>query len=197
MAQWNDEGLKAPHLSMLSTLYALFVLAILLFVSRIAVRVITSKRIFWDDGWAAAALLCLLAHVVLVHIMLKPLYITVQASKAAIAAARAGQDPAAPPSTPEAQAQMVATLNTITFYMKLQFAETLLFWTCLWLVKASFLSFFKRLTTNVRGHYVAWWIITVITTLSYIGAVITYPVSCSQFGPRQYTQSSYQTQPNK
>lgn len=185
MVDWQDEGLKAPHVSMLATLYTLFALACILFASRIAVRILTSKRVFWDDAWAAAALLCLLAHLVVVHTMLNPMYLTVQMSKAAIAAAVAGEPPAPPPSTPEAQAAALAIMNTIIFYIKLQFTETMLFWTCIWLVKASFLAFFKRLTTNVRAHYIAWWIITVITTLSYIGAAITYPVSCSKFGPRK------------
>lgn len=180
---WNDEGLKAPHVSMLATLYTLFVLAVILFITRIVIRLTTSKRVFWDDGWAAAAILCLLAHVVVVHTMLKPLYLTVTAGKAAAAAAASGAPPAPPPTTPEAQLAAFNMLQKIVFYIKLQFTETMLFWTCLWLVKASFLAFFKRLTTNVKGHYVAWWIIAVITGLSYIGAAITYPVSCSKFQP--------------
>ena len=181
MSEWNDEGLKAPHVAMLATLYTLFVLAVLLFFSRIAIRIVTSKRLFWDDGWAGAAILCLLAHVIVVHVMMKDLYLTVQMSKAAAAAAAAGEPPAPPPTTPEAQAAALSMLNKIEFYIKMQFTETMLFWTCLWLVKASFLAFFKRLTTNVKAHYIAWWIIAVITGLSYIGAVITYPVSCTSF----------------
>ena len=72
---------------------------------------------------------------------------------------------------------------SITQFLKFQFAASMIFWTCVWSVKASFLAFFKRLTTNVKGHYAAWWVILVITVLAYIGCVITYPVSCSDFSP--------------
>jgi hypothetical protein len=188
MVEWQDEGLKAPHVSMLATLYTLFVVAVLLFVSRIVIRLVTSKRVFWDDGWALAATLCLLAHVVIVHTMLNPMYITVQMGKKAIADAMAGLPPPPPPTTPEAIAAATAILDKVVFYIKMQFTETMVFWTCLWLVKASFLAFFKRLTTNVKAHYIAWWVIAVITGLSYIGAVITYPVSCSKFQPGELAQ---------
>ena len=115
--------------------------------------------------------------------MLEPMYTTVQMGKQATAAALAGLPPPPPPETIEEQLAAKAMLDKIVFYIKLQFTETMLFWTCIWLVKASFLAFFKRLTTNVKGHAIAWWVITVITGLSYIGAAITYPVSCSKFQP--------------
>jgi hypothetical protein len=49
---------------------------------------------------------------------------------------------------------------SLTFFLKMQFAQTFIYWTCLWSVKASFLAFFKRLTTNLKGHIIAWWIVS-------------------------------------
>ncbi|KAK3075664.1 hypothetical protein LTR53_000812 [Teratosphaeriaceae sp. CCFEE 6253] len=68
-----------------------------------------------------------------------------------------------------------------SFYLKCQFASTLLFWTCLWSVKASFLAFFRQLTANLKWPRMAWWVVTIITTLAFIGSIITYPVSCTSF----------------
>ena len=80
--------------------------------------------------------------------------------------------------------QEVATpafLARASFYLKCQFASTIMFWSCLWSVKASFLAFFRQLTAGLKWPRMAWWVVTVITTLAYIGSIITYPVSCTSF----------------
>ena len=64
-------------------------------------------------------------------------------------------------------------LKNATFYLKMQFALTYLYWSCLWAVKACFLAFYHRLTKNLKYCRQAWWTIVVITLLSYIGAMIT------------------------
>ncbi|TID24074.1 putative agmatinase 1 [Venturia nashicola] len=74
-------------------------------------------------------------------------------------------------------------LDSLTFFLKMQFAQTFIYWTCLWSVKASLLAFFKRLTTNLKGHVIAWWVIIAITALGYIVSVVSYPVSCASFDP--------------
>lgn len=66
-------------------------------------------------------------------------------------------------------------------YLKCQFASTVLFWSCLWAVKACFLAFFYRLTDQLIWPRRFWWAIATFTVLSYIGAIITYPVSCTSF----------------
>lgn len=72
-------------------------------------------------------------------------------------------------------------MSDSSFYLKMQFALTILYWSCLWAVKACFLAFFYRLTTGLQYCRWAWYAIVVVTTVSYIGCVITYPVSCSSF----------------
>lgn len=69
----------------------------------------------------------------------------------------------------------------ITTFLKLQFSSTVLFWSCLWSVKGCFLAFFHKMTEGLKAQRTLLWIVVAITALSYIGAVITYPVSCSSF----------------
>jgi hypothetical protein len=168
MADYGDEHAKANHVVMLTASWSLFGTALLFFLARIAIRVKFNKRIFWDDGWALFAMTCLLANCILTTVMLRPMYATISVQVQWSSAIKRD------------------IFGNITQFLKYQFAQSMIFWTCLWSVKASFLAFFLRLTHNVRGHYVAWWIIVVITTLAYIGCVISYPVSCSDFSPCKY-----------
>ncbi|TKA42877.1 hypothetical protein B0A54_07093 [Friedmanniomyces endolithicus] len=39
----------------------------------------------------------------------------------------------------------------VSFYLKCQLASTILFWSCLWSVKASFLAFFRQLSEGLRS----------------------------------------------
>lgn len=73
-----------------------------------------------------------------------------------------------------------------SFYLKCQFASTLLFWTCLWTVKGCFLAFFYRLVSNLPWPRRVWIAICVFTGLSYVASVITYPLSCTSFELGKY-----------
>lgn len=68
-----------------------------------------------------------------------------------------------------------------SYYLKCQFASTLAFWTCLWSVKASFLAFFFQLTERLTWPRRAWWMITAITVVAFMGSIISYPLSCTSF----------------
>lgn len=74
-----------------------------------------------------------------------------------------------------------AFLAHASVYLKLQFASTLLFWSCLWAVKGCFLAFFYKMTEGLRPQRIALWVVVGVTAMSYIGAVVTYPVSCTSF----------------
>jgi hypothetical protein len=159
----NDEGAKAGWKLILTVSWAFFGVVFLLSVIRLAIRIKYSKRIYWDDGWAFFALLTLLAHAIIIHFMLEPMYIAFRMQSIVASSKRS------------------SIWTPIILLLKLQFTENVLFWTCLWAVKASFLAFFKRLTTNVRGYSIAWWVIAVITSLAFVGSIITYPLACSDF----------------
>lgn len=75
-------------------------------------------------------------------------------------------------------------------YIKCQFASTLLFWTCLWSVKASFLAFLHRLTKQLNGPRRVWWLIVGFTVLTIIASIISYPMACTSFMPGMSAQIS-------
>jgi len=86
-----------------------------------------------------------------------------------------------------------AFLQRGSYYLKCQFASTVLFWTCLWSVKASFLAFFFQLTKRLTWPRRAWWAVTVITALAFAGSVISYPLSCTSFTIGKCTSSHHCT----
>jgi hypothetical protein len=165
---------KVDEADLLVTTWSLFGIAAIFFFLRIGVRLKYSKSLFYDDGFAGFALVCLLAHAIVVTTMAPDMYITLKIEKMTGNKKR---------QSPPDMAQMAPIFAKITRYLKLQFAETFLFWSCLWSVKASFLAFFKRLTNNLKAHVIAWWIIVGITALAFAGSVISYPVSCNSFEP--------------
>ena len=83
MAGYTDEGAKVDHVTMLATSWSLFGIAFLFFIARLGIRIHFSKRLFWDDGWAFFAMLCLLANATLLHVMLEPMYVTIGMQKIA------------------------------------------------------------------------------------------------------------------
>jgi hypothetical protein len=63
--------------------------------------------------------------------------------------------------------------------LRLLFAVTTLFWTVLWSVKFSLLFFFRRLSRGLPSYTKAWWLISVITFLAYVGCIVSQVTSCS------------------
>jgi hypothetical protein len=170
---------KASTFQLLLITWTLFGVAFIFFIARIAVRFKFSSRLFLDDAFSFFAILCLLANGIIVTIMLPSMYVTIKLEKMG--------------SSHKRQAPTLDVFATLTFFLKMQFSQTFLYWACLWAVKASFLAFFKRLTTNLKGHIIAWWIIVAITVLGYVGSVVSYPVSCSSFEPRKSSRCSTST----
>ena len=118
-------------------------------VTRIAIRSYKFRKIFSDDILVIIALAVLLASAVLYQITLVPMYTLLRVA--------AGLEP------PKADFMQMGSK-----YLKLQFAITCLFWTILWTVKLSFLAFFRRLSSGLKQHETAWWIVLVFVVLSYV-----------------------------
>ena len=55
----------------------------------------------------------------------------------------------------------------------------ILFYSCLWSIKLSFLLFFRRLGSRVEGHKIWWWCILVITVLTWVACVADIRYKCS------------------
>ena len=54
----------------------------------------------------------------------------------------------------------------------------IIFYTCLWTVKLSFLFFFRRLGSKVRGHKNWWRCVLVITILTWLACIGDIPYKC-------------------
>ena len=142
--------------------WALFGISVIFFVARIAVRIHVSHRLYMDDAWAASALVILLGLSLVLTFAIPSMYEVLDV----------GSGLAQPTES---------IMPDGSFYLKMQYTLTMLYWSCLWAVKACFLAFLFRLTKGLRYLRWAWWATAVITALSYCGCVVTYPVSCSSF----------------
>lgn len=77
-------------------------------------------------------------------------------------------------------------------FLKLQFGIILLFWSCLWTVKFSFLFFLRRMFAGTYGIMIYWWGAFTFVLLAYLGCWVTrksvranYPSLCT-YGIRTY-----------
>ncbi|KAF2668646.1 hypothetical protein BT63DRAFT_440766 [Microthyrium microscopicum] len=137
-------------------------------VSLLAIRIKFTGSLWVDDLLAGFALVLLLVNALLITVMADDMYATLALSNlVGLGALNKQKD----------------FYDTVSTYMKLQFTEMVVFWTCLWMVKASFLSFFIRLTTGLPLYRRIWYATVVLTSAGYIAAMITYPLSCSSFVP--------------
>jgi hypothetical protein len=118
-------------------------------VTRIAIRSYKFKKIFSDDILVLVALGMLLASAVLYQIILTPMYTLLRVA--------AGLE-----------APKEDFVQKGSKYLKFQFAITCLFWSILWTVKLSFLAFFRRLSSGLKKHKTAWWIVLSFVLLSYV-----------------------------
>lgn len=74
-----------------------------------------------------------------------------------------------------------AFMDRASYYLRCQFASIMIFWACLWSVKASFLAFFYRLTERLVWSRRAWWVVTTVTALAFIGSIVSAVASCTSF----------------
>ena len=186
--------------------WVLFGIATSFSAGRIAIRLhFNKKKLLLDDAFALLALLFLLAHIIILTILLNWLWLTnllnslVTGGPAAVAPGQAQPQNASLTATPGGTSTVKrdillgrsAAVNhlskredivwDIIFFMRLEYISQLLFWSCLWAVKASFLSFFRRLSANVRIYKDAWRILVVLTAIGFIVCIASYPYPCLSF----------------
>ncbi|KAL8919871.1 MAG: hypothetical protein Q9172_004776 [Xanthocarpia lactea] len=61
-----------------------------------------------------------------------------------------------------------AFLARAVIFLKLQFAIIVLFWTTVWVVKVSFLIFYRQLFTGLPEHMLGWWLTSGFTAMAYL-----------------------------
>lgn len=70
-------------------------------------------------------------------------------------------------------------VNRDTALLRTSVAFGILFYSTLWLVKLSFLMFFRRLGSKVIGLSIWWWCILVVTVLTWVACVADIQYKCS------------------
>lgn len=143
-------------------MWSLCAVAIIFVAARISVRIAYFQRLSGDDYFCLLGLALLIGNSIVMQLMSPPMFDILEVSNGL--------------KTPG-----VDFMKNSSLYLKLQFANTILFWSILWAVKGCFLAFFRRLTNQTKYPRIAWWVVATITVLAYIGSIITYPVSCTSF----------------
>jgi hypothetical protein len=98
------------------------------------------RRFSWEDGWLIAAWA--------VFVVITVLYLNIGPTIFRLEALAAGEIPL----YPEVSDDGLSVQKTF-------FVTTSGLWICLWLIKASLLSLYKRLVGTVKSYLIAWWIV--------------------------------------
>ena len=61
-----------------------------------------------------------------------------------------------------------AFLPPAAVFLKMQFAIIVLFWTIIWIVKVSFLIFYRKLYAKLPGGMLRWYLVSAFTAVTYL-----------------------------
>ena len=87
------------------------------------------------------------------------------------------------PILSELEKPVPSQFSSFNYYLRLQFAITILSWATLWAVKLALLSFFWRLFDSVRTHArIFWWAMCGITVLTFVISVFLFGFNCFPLG---------------
>jgi hypothetical protein len=137
---------QLDNTALLATGIIMVVLTTAIFGTRMFYGVIKQRRFSWEDGWLIAAWI--------VFVVITSLYLNAGPVIFRLQAVAAGEIP------------LYATIPEDSLVLqKTFFVTTSGLWICLWLIKASLLSLYKRLFANLRWYLVLWWIVVVICVL--------------------------------
>ena len=129
-------------------------------VFRLAVKIRSYHRIYSDDYLVIGAWILLLASALLWQMESPNLYELFNVAS--------GQKPLT---------KIFVKNNTALLRSLTPFA--LLFYSCLWIVKLSFLLFFRRLGMNVRGQKIWWWCVLAVVLLTWAATIADNDYKCS------------------
>ncbi|KAI9894937.1 MAG: hypothetical protein M1814_000157 [Vezdaea aestivalis] len=123
----------------------------ILTVARLWIRAVKLRRLHWDDATHVAALLCMVGWVAMNQRMAPVVgrLVDVQTGKAAFTTDFLTKD--------------------VPAFFKFIYAFNTLSYANLWLVKFSFMIFYKRFFRNLKGLTIAWWISLVWIIITYLG----------------------------
>jgi hypothetical protein len=119
---------------------------------RLWIRITKLKKLFWDDFWHVLAFVLLIVQAI-IYVYMSPILYDMARRVSG-----------------EGQYTVAFFEVEIPLYLRLQFTVIGMFYSCLWSIKLSFMIFYRRFFKDLRDHMIAWWIVMVITLLTYLGA---------------------------
>ena len=137
------------------------VLSLSFVIFRLYVRLHLFRRLFPDDGFVVAAWLFYVALTIIFQTEINPMWIAVNASS-------------------NGQEQLPSDIiERVNVFLHFQIGGWVLSLTALWLVKFSFLLFFRKLGNHVRRQRILWWAFTGFTFTSYVVCISLVGFKCS------------------
>ncbi|KND94611.1 hypothetical protein TOPH_00772 [Tolypocladium ophioglossoides CBS 100239] len=168
-SQFPDEGQPATpadermsQTTFLAVAWATTGLSLLFVLFRLAVRVRSFKALYVDDGLVIAAWLMLLVSSIIWQIKASLLYWQFDVTNGR-----------APPTPAFIAAWATFMPHIVTW--------NVLFYSCLWAVKLSFLVFFRRLlgSKTTREGKIGWWVICALVVAGWVACVADIDYKCT------------------
>ena len=129
-------------------------------IFRVYVRLRLFRRLFPDDGFVLAAWLFYVALGIIFQTQISSMWITING-------ASDRQEQLSPNYT-----------ERVNVFLHLQIAAWILSFTALWLIKFSFLLFFRKLGNHVRRQRILWWLVIGFTLASYVVCISLGAFKC-------------------
>ena len=118
-------------------------------ILRFTIRGYVFKKLLWDDAAVVVA--------VILHIVLAVMYKYIIPTMFELDKIANGEEVLGPAFLPRA-----------AVFLKMQFAIIVLFWTIIWIVKVSFLIFYRKLYERLPGRMLAWYMVSAFTAVTYL-----------------------------
>ncbi len=148
MFAWCSDQKTRSYSSVQTTIWLVVAIAILFAFFRFTIRLYALRKLLADDVAVAGALLLLISLAVMYKYAIPNMFEVVRV----------------------AQGEEVFTLafmSRATIFLKLQFAIIVLFWTEIWVVKISFLIFYRNVFSGLPEHMLGWRLVAGFTGLTY------------------------------
>ena len=136
------------------------VLSLSFLIFRVYVRLRLFRRLFPDDGFIVAAWLFYVALGIIFQTQINSMWIATNVDS-------------------NRQDQLSTDyIERVNVFLRLQIGTWVLSLTALWLVKFSFLLFFRKLGNHVRRQRILWWAVIGVTSASYVVVISLGAFKC-------------------
>ena len=138
------------------------ILALLVTISRLAIRLRIFKRLKADDYLVISAFLFFLSTTIIWQNLADDLYFSL----------------ALETSVPVDLSDLDEIFRRVQSFLRATLANYLLSYSCLWAIKLSFMAFFRTLGRKIKTQQIIWWSVLIFVFISYIICVATLDYRC-------------------